>query len=299
MNPGILVVAVAAVLGVALVVLGLRRPSLAAARDHPPPAESEPAPAAAPGAVAAGRAAGAEVSLPPLVSLLAREAGEQQNLRLVGLTPLAYARQRILGLLGGLAAGVVIAILMGRGPAGFVLLVGGCALVGWILPLLGVRDTAKKVRAEMDKIVRYWAILVTQQVSAGADPAAAMLVAARAGRRTGWRLLHRFLLAAQQERRPPWEGLVDLVDRYDINNLVPIVSSIGLAVGRGTRLSEAVLVAADSLWDDEISRERENAARRAQIIVLPATGVAIALAGILVYPPFASLTGGGITGIGG
>ena len=294
MNPAILAVG-AALLGVALVALGLRRPHPVAAAAA---SESEPAPAVDPGSPVAGRTA-AEVPLPPLMSLIAREADELQNLRLVGLRPIAYARQRVLGLFGALAAGVVIASLTGRGPAGFALLTGGCALVGWLLPLLGVRDTAKKVQYEMGRIVRCWAILVAQQVSAGADPAAAMLVASRAGRRPGWRLLHRFLLAAQQERRPPWEGLVDLVDRYGITNLVPIISSLGLAVGRGTRLSEAVLVAADSLWDEEISREREEAARRAQIIVLPATGVAIALAGILIYPPFTALTGGGITGIGG
>lgn len=294
MNPGTFIVAAAALVGVALVVLGLRRPRPVAAAAE---AESEPAPAVDPGSPTAGHTA-AEVHLSPLMSLIARPGGELQNLRLVGLTPVTYARQRLLGLFGGLAAGVVIASLTGRGAAGFTFLAGGCALVGRLLPLLGVRDTARRLCNDLDRIVRYWAILVAQQVSAGADPAAAMLVASRAGRRPGWRLLHRFLLAAQQERRPPWEGLVDLVDRYGITNLVPIVSSLGLAVDRGTRLSEAILVAADSLWEEETSRERERAARRAQIIVLPATAVAIALAGILIYPPFTALTGG-VTGMGG
>ena len=297
MSLGLLVVVAALLVGGTLVALGLRRPRLAAGSDTPEPEFAAP-PAPGPGSVAVGRTA-TEAPVPPFMSLIARGAGEAKNLRLVGITPLAYARQRVFGLFGGLGAGVLIALLMGRGPAGFVLLTCGCTLMGWLLPLMGVRDTARKVRGEMDKIVRYWAILVAQQVSAGADPAAAMLTAARAGRRPGWRLLHRFLLAAQQERRAPWEGLVDLVDRYGIANLVPIISSLGLAVGRGTRLSEAVLVAADSLWEEETSRERAKAARRAEIIVLPATAVALALAGILVYPPFTSLTGGGITGVGG
>ena len=298
MNPAILVVAAAGLVGVALVVLGLRRPRPTAVAGEPVPAP-DPVTVPGPASASAGRAEPSTEPLSPFMSFVAREAGELQNLRLVGITPTAYARQRVIGLFGGLMAGVVISFLMNRGPLGFVLLTFLVTLLGWILPLMGVRDTAKKVRAEMDRVVRYWAILVAQQVSAGADPAAAMLNAARAGRRRGWRLLHRFLLAAQQERRPPWEGLVDLVDRYGIRNLVPIVSSIGLAVGRGTRLSEAVLVAADSLWEEDMNRERERAVRRAQIIVLPATGVAMALAGILVYPPFTSLTGGGITGVGG
>lgn len=294
MNPDAFIVAAAALVGVALVAVGLRRPRPIAAVDE---SGSPPAAAVDQGSSAAGPAA-AEAPVPPLMSLIGASGGELQNLRLVGLTPAAYARQRVLGLLGGLAAGALTASLTGRGPAGFALLAGGCALVGWLLPLLGVRDTARKLRSELDRIVRYWAILVAQQVAAGADPAAAMLTASLAGRRRGWRLLHQFLRSAQQERRPPWEGLVDLIDRYGVTDLAPIVSSLGLAVDRGTRLSEAILVAADSLWEEETSRERAKAARRAQVIVLPATAVAIALAGILIYPPFTALTGG-VTGIGG
>lgn len=223
----------------------------------------------------------------------------EQNLRLAGITPAAFATQRFFGLVGGLVAGVVAGVLTGRGPMGFAVLVILAAGFGWMLPVLGARDTAKKARAELDQIIRIWVVLVAQQVSAGADPGQAMLNAARIGKRPAWRLLHRFLLRAQQERRQPWEGLVDIVDRYGIYSLSPIVSALGLAADRGTRISEAVLTAARSLWENSVSAEREKAGRRAQIVVLPATGVALALAGILVYPPFTSLTGGGITGLPG
>ena len=219
--------------------------------------------------------------------------GEEQNLRLVGITPESYAWQRFGGLVGGLAAGAVISVVWGRGPVGTVMLVAAVGAGGWFLPMLGVRDTAKKARTEIDQVIRVWIALVAQQVSAGVDPTVAMLAAAR-GQRNTWRLLHRFLLAAQQDRRPAWEGLVDLVDRYGIHSLAPVVSALGLAADRGTRVSEAVLVAAHNLWRDSTSREREKAASRAEIIVLPATAVALALAGILVYPPFTSLTGGGV-----
>ena len=223
--------------------------------------------------------------------------GEEQNLRLAGITPESYAVQRFVGLLGGLAAGAVISVVMGRGIVGTVMLIAAVGAGGWFLPMLGVRDTAKKAREEIDQVARVWIALVAQQVSAGVDPTVAMLAASRVGKRDSWRLLHRFLLAAQQERRPAWEGLVDMVERYGIHSLAPVVSALGLAAERGTRISEAVLVAADTLWRDTTSREREKASTRAQIVVLPATGVALALAGILVYPPFTSLTGGG--GVGG
>ncbi|WP_419847691.1 type II secretion system F family protein [Candidatus Poriferisocius sp.] len=223
--------------------------------------------------------------------------GEEQNLRLAGITPEAYSVQRFAGLVGGIVVGLIAALLLERGPVGTVLVIAVATVLGWFLPMLGVRSTAKKARDELDQVIRAWIVLVAQQVSAGVEPAAAMLVGARMGKRPSWRLLHRFLLAAQQERRPAWEGLVDIVERYGIHSLAPVVSALGLAAERGTRLSEAVLVAAETLWDDSTSREREAAGRRAQIVVLPATAVALALAGILIYPPFTSLTGG--TGVGG
>lgn len=234
----------------------------------------------------------------PLTGALRRVSdGEQQNLRLSGITPQAYAIQRLAGLIGGAAAGLILSVLLlRRGPVGTAVITLLAVAVGWFLPMLGARDTARRARAELDQIIRVWIMLVAQQVSAGVDPSAAMLATAQLGQRPNWRLLYRFLLRAQQERRPVWEGLVDLVERYGIHSLAPIVSALGLAAQRGTRLSEAVLAAAETLWEDSNSRQREAADRWAQIIVVPATGVAIALAGILVYPPFTNLTGGGIVG---
>ncbi len=223
--------------------------------------------------------------------------GEEQNLRLAGITSEAYSMQRLIGLVVGLIVGPFASVLLGRGLVGTALLVVGAVAMGWFLPMLGVRDTAKKARAELDQVIRVWIMLVAQQVSAGVDPSVAMLAAAQTGKRPSWRLLHRFLVAAQQERRAAWEGLLDIVERYGTHTLTPVVSALGLAAERGTRISEAVLVAAKTLWDDTNSREREAAGRRAQIVVLPATGIALALAGILVYPPFFFLTGGG--GVGG
>ncbi len=223
--------------------------------------------------------------------------GEEQNLYLAGIPPEKFARQRIGGLVGGAVAGLILSMLLGRGLVGTIVVTAIATALGWVLPLMGVRDTARKARVELDRIVRLWVVLVAQQVSAGVDPSTAMLAAARAGDRPNWRLLYRFLLAAQQERRQPWEGLVDLVERYGIYSLTSVTSALGLAAQRGTRISDAVLSAADTLWKETMSTEREKAARRAQIIVVPATGIALGLAGILVYPPFTSLTGGGIAGI--
>ena len=221
---------------------------------------------------------------------------EAQNLRLAGIAPESYAAQRAGGFIGGSAVGAAVALVWASGALSAIALVALFGLVGWLLPRQGVRDTARRTRAELDQVIRMWIVLVAQQVTAGVEPAAAMLDAARSGDRPTWHLVQRHLLSAQHERRPAWEGLVDLTERYGLHNLAPAVAAFGLAAQRGTRVSDAVLVAADTLWRDTMQREREAAERRNQIIVLPATVVALALAAILIYPPFVSLTGGIIVG---
>ena len=214
------------------------------------------------------------------------------DLRPVGLTPGAYAAQRALGLACGTAVGAAAAALWTGTALSAVAVTAGCAAAGWMLPAQGVRDTAKQARAELDQIIRLWIVLAAQQGSAGAEPASAMLEAARAGQRPAWALLHRHLLAAQNERRPAADGIAELVERYGLTGLSQAVGAFTLAARRGTRMADAVLAAADNLWRDTIQRERESAERRNQMIVLPATVVALALAAILIYPPFVSLTGG-------
>ncbi len=294
MNPLVLVI-VAAVVGVGLLVAGLARPRR---RDAAAPPSAG---AAAPAAATTQRPLPLDAAArqPGLLGLFEpREQFMLQSLRLVGMTVAEFTRQRLVGTVGGVAVGVMLSLLLGRGPLGTVVLCTLAGALGWFLPMFSVRDTARKLRAEIDQIVRMWVVLVAQQVTAGIEPAAAMLNAAQAGTRPGWRLLYRFLLGAQQERRGTWEGLRDLVERYGIRSLEIIVSSLGLAAGRGTRLSDAILGSAESLWKEHMARERETSSRRSQVVVVPATGVALALAGILVYPPFTSLSGGGIAGLG-
>ncbi|WP_419932396.1 hypothetical protein [Candidatus Poriferisodalis sp.] len=230
------------------------------------------------------------------IMLPAVKEGEIADLRLAGIVAQHYSIQRLIGLLAGMIVGAAITAVWVDDLTATLALTALLGFAGWQLPRQGARDTARKVRGELDHVIRLWIVLVAQQVSAGVEPASAMLTAAEAGTRPTWRLLHRHLLAAQNERRPAWEGLVDLVERYGLHNHAPAVAAFGLAAERGTRISDAVLVAAETLWRDNLQREREAAERRNQIIVLPATGVALALAAILVYPPFVSLTGGIIAG---
>ena len=224
--------------------------------------------------------------------LTATSPKRRADLAAAGIAPARFAIQRLVGLAAGAAAGIGTAALWTTSNTAGAAAVACGAVAGWLLPAQAARDAAKRTRRELDGVIRLWIVLAAQQVTAGTDPAAAMLNAARAGQRPTWKTLHRHLLAAQNQRRPASDGLAELVDRYQLDGLAQAAGAFTLAVRRGTRLADTVLAAADNLWADAIARQRETAQRHSQIIALPATAVALALAAILIYPPLVSLTGG-------
>ena len=220
----------------------------------------------------------------------ARSTRAQQNLRLAGVHEATFAIQRFAGLAGGVTAGVVGVEVLGLGGVLYVLAIMFTALVGWIAPGLGTASTAKKRRVEMNEVVRIWAMLVVQQVRSGKDPARAMLDASAAGTRVSWRLLRRFLLAAHQDQRSLWEGLERLAAAYGVESLTAITAATALASEQGVPLGDAVTSVSEAAWAEGTARKREQAGRRDQLAILPATLVAVSLALFVIYPPFVSLT---------
>ncbi len=217
---------------------------------------------------------------------------EMQDIRMAGTTRERLTVQRfgfyIIGMIGGFALGFalqrisVVAFLLG--------LLGG--FVGWIMPALSVRNKAKAKRADAEKVIRLWIVLAAQQVSAGMDPAPALLQAAGIGTLPTWKLLRWYMIDAQFNHQPLWEGLRRLDRDYGLRILSSMVSALSLATDRGTRVSNALIAAGDLSWRSAIAAEEEQAARSEQIVVLPSTLIGVSLAVALVYPPMSSLTAG-------
>ena len=214
------------------------------------------------------------------------------DLRLAGVAPATYLARQTLAATAGLCAGTLAATAWTATPIATAAVIAACTAAGWLLPAQSVRDTARQRRRDLHAAVNAWIALTAQQVNAGAEPAAAMLRAAHANRTLAWKLLARHLHAAQNETRPAADGLGGLADRYRLDGLDETLSALALAARQGTRLADAVLAAADNQWQRHAAVEREAAQRHNQIIALPATAIALALAAILIYPPLVSLTGG-------
>lgn len=195
-------------------------------------------------------------------------------------------------LVAGLAFAAVAAAGWTATAAGDAAALTAGAAAGWLLAAQSARDTARQRRGDLRRTVNSWIVLTAQQVTAGAEPAAAMLAAAHANDTVPWQLLARHLQDAQNRMRPAAHGLKELAERYRLDGVDHAFGALELAARRGTRLSDAVLAAAEVQWAHSVAAEREAAQRHNQIIALPATAVALALAAILIYPPLVSLTGG-------
>lgn len=218
--------------------------------------------------------------------------GRTADLRLAGITPGTHLAHQALAGAAGLVAGAGAAVLWTSTAAAASACVAVCAAAGWMAPAQAVRDAARQRRGDLRRAIDAWIALTAQQVDAGVEPAQAMLRAANANGTLAWRTLARRLRAAQNETRPAADGLADLAERYRLDGLDETLSALTLAARRGTRLAVAVQTAARNQWQRRIAAEREAAQRHNQIIALPATAIALALAAILIYPPLVSLTGG-------
>ena len=214
------------------------------------------------------------------------------DLLLAGIAPGRFLAHQALGAAAAGAAGIAVAAARAAEPLTAASVAAVCITVGWLLPGQRARDTARQRRHDLGQAVNAWMALTAQQVNAGAEPAAAMITAAKANNTLPWQLLARHLHAAQNERLPAAAGLAEIVRRYRLESLDETLGALSLAAQRGTRLAAAVVASARNEWQRQIARERETAQRHNQIIALPATAIALGLAAILIYPPLVSLTGG-------
>ncbi len=217
---------------------------------------------------------------------------EMQDIRMAGTTKEKLTIQRFSFLVVGLIVGAVLGYFwQGLSLAVFLLgLVGG--LLGWILPALAVRNKAKSRRNDAERVIRLWIVLAAQQVTAGMDPAPALLHSSAIGTLPTWKLLRWYMLDAQFNHQPLWDGLRKLDRDYGLRILASMVSALSLATDRGTRVSNALIAAGDLSWRSAIAAEEEQAARSEQIVVMPSTLIGVSLAVALVYPPMSSLTSG-------
>jgi len=231
-----------------------------------------------------------------LTALGVRTPGREQQLALAGITPEAWARDKLIGATGGLTVPLAVwAALTGIGiqvPAavGLLALAGGVA--GFFLPDLKLREQVEQRRKAFQYALSAYLDLVNVILAGGGGIETALVAAADAGDGWAFARLRHALHRAQRINQPLWTAFDDLGAELGVPELRDLASSIGLAGAQGARIRASLAVKADTLRSHQISETEAAAEATTERMNLP---TAVLLLGFLIFIVFPAVTA--ITGI--
>ncbi len=223
-----------------------------------------------------------------------RTAERDRQLALAGRTPQAWARDKLLGGVGGLT--VPLLVWAGLAVAGIRLspVVAGLALVGavggWLLPDLSLRDQVERRRKAFRYALSAYLDLVNVILAGGGGIETALIAAADAG--DGWVFaeLRQALHRAQRINQPLWTAFDDLGSRLGVAELRDLASSIGLAGAQGARIRASLAVKADTLRAHQIAETEAAAEATTERMNLPTAVLLLGFLVFIVFPAVAAIT---------
>ncbi|MGF1597617.1 MAG: hypothetical protein ACFCVK_11920 [Acidimicrobiales bacterium] len=269
-------------LGVGLVVVGLagRRPTIEEARAelHRPRSVAGPAPG------------------PGWVDVLAGGGGDRRrcDLTVCDRDDLRWVQDRLkwAGLVAALAllATVVLPLAAGgaSSPAAVAGAVAAGATGGWFWAIADLRADAQRARRRLRHAVAAYLELVTILMAGGAGPESAMWTAAEVGRGPSFRHLRRALAAAQARQEPPWSQLGQLGERLGVSELIELGSSMELA-GGGAHVKDSLVAKAHSIRLADLAAAEAHAQARSETMALPVVMMFTGFLLLLGYPALAGL----------
>lgn len=218
-----------------------------------------------------------------------------QHLALAGRTPEAWARDKVLGAVAGLAAPLLVwaglaAAGIGLPPVMAAVAVAGAA-GGWLLPDLALRDQVERRRKAFQYALSAYLDLVNVILAGGAGIETALVAAADAG--DGWafdRLRHA-LHRAQRINQPLWTAFDDLGTELGVTELRDLASSLGLAGTQGARVRASLAVKADTLRSRQISETEAAAEATTERMNLPTAVLLLGFLVFIVFPAVTAITG--------
>ena len=231
-----------------------------------------------------------------LTALGVRTPQREQQLALAGITPEAWARDKLIGTVGGLAVPLMVwAALTAIGiqvppAAGLLALAGGVA--GWLLPDLRLKEQVEQRRKAFQYALSAYLDLVNVILAGGGGIETALVAAADAGDGWAFARLRHALHRAQRINQPLWTAFDDLGAELGVNELRDLASSIGLAGAQGARIRASLAVKADTLRSHQIAETEAAAEATTERMNLP---TAVLLLGFLIFIVFPAVTA--ITGV--
>ncbi len=230
-----------------------------------------------------------------LAMLGMRTPQRDQQLALAGRIPQAWARDKLLGALGGLT--VPLLVWAGLAATGIRLppVVAGVALLGavggWLLTDLSLRDQVEGRRKAFRYALSAYLDLVNVILAGGGGIETALVAAADAG--DGWAFaeLRQALHRAQRINRPLWSAFDDLGTRLGLAELRDLASTIGLAGAQGARIRASLAVKADTLRAHQIAETEAAAEATTERMNLPTAVLLLGFLVFIVFPAVTAITG--------
>jgi tight adherence protein C len=231
-----------------------------------------------------------------LTALGIRTPRREQQLALAGITPEAWARDKLIGATGGLAVPLLVWTALTTigiqvpAAAGLLALAGGVA--GWFLPDLKLKEQLEQRRKAFQYALSAYLDLVNVILAGGGGIETALVAAADAGDGWAFARLRHALHRAQRINQPLWTAFDDLGAELGVAELRDLASSIGLAGAQGARIRASLAVKADTLRSHQIAETEAAAEATTERMNLP---TAVLLLGFLIFIVFPAVTA--ITGV--
>ena len=228
-------------------------------------------------------------------SLGLRTPERDQQLALAGRTPEAWARDKLLGAVGGLL--VPLGVWAGLAASGIALppVMAGFALVaavaGWMLPDFSLRDEVARRRKAFQYALSAYLDLVNVVLAGGAGIETALIAAADAGDGWAFGAIRHALHRAQRINQPLWTAFDDLGTELGVDELRDLASSLGLAGTQGARVRASLAVKADTLRAHQISETEAAAEATTERMNLPTAVLLLGFLVFIVFPAVTAITG--------
>ncbi len=219
----------------------------------------------------------------------------RQDLELAGRTTERHALDKLIGGLAGLLlpnlAGLALTTMGIGPPPGLVAVLSlGCAVGGFFLPDLLLRDEAEKRRRAFRHALSSYLDLVNVLLAGGAGIETSLYAAADAGDGWGYQTIRSALRRARLTGQSPWDTFSRLADDLGVLELAELAASVSLAGSHGARIRASLAAKADSLRGHQIAETESAAEAATERMTVP---VAVLLLGFLLfiaYPAVAQIT---------
>ena len=220
-----------------------------------------------------------------------------QDARMVGRSLEAHALTKITGLIVGtamLGGGGYLVRLMGVGLPLLILVAVAAlgALGGWWLPDSILKSAAEKERKYFQQVSESWLELAGQLVTAGADTFASLVTAASYSDQPVFVTLRDALRVAAARGEPPWTGLRRLADERRLRFLDPFCASLEMAGTTGAGSRETILTQVESARSKAMHEADAAAASSGEKMGAPLALIGGAFMILMGYPPLAGIMDG-------